>query len=82
MATYSLEGLADFILSMFDKDKEDELWETWLHKDQQNTFKDYKKKYYKKIRNTKKEALSKEEEQKNIENAMKYIKPINKGGDN
>lgn len=82
MSTYTLEGLADFILQLFDKESEDDLWESWLHKDHENTFKDYKKKYFKKIRNTKKQSLSKEEEQKNIANAMKYIKPINKGGEN
>ena len=81
MATYSLEGLADFILSMFDKDKEDELWDTWLHKDQQNTFIDFKKKYFKKMRKEKKQALSKEEEQKIIESSMRFIKPVNKGGE-
>ncbi len=82
MSTYTLEGLTDFILQLFDKENEDELYQTWLHKDHENSFKDFKKKYFKKMRTTKKEALSKEEEQKNIENAMKYIKPINKGGDN
>lgn len=82
MATYSLEGLADFILSLIDKDREEELWETWLHKDQDKSFEDFKKKYFKKLRKDKKEILSKEEEQKNIQNAMRFIKPINKGGDN
>lgn len=82
MATYSLEDLADFILSLIDKDREEELWETWLHKDQENSFGDFKKKYFKKLRKDKKEVLSKEEEQKNIQNAMRFIKPINKGGDN
>jgi len=82
MATYSLEGLADFVLSMFDKNKEDELWDTWLHKDQQNTFADFKKKYFKNSRKKKKETLSKEEEKKIIESSMQFIKPINKGGEN
>ncbi|WP_035067727.1 hypothetical protein [Carnobacterium jeotgali] len=48
MSTYTLEGLADFILQLFDKESEDDLWEAWLHKDHENTFKDYKKKYFKK----------------------------------
>lgn len=82
MSTYSLEGLADFILRLFDKENEEELWQTWLHKEMTLDYAEFKKKYFAKMRKPKTKALSKEEETKIIESAMKYIKPINKGGDN
>lgn len=43
MGTYSLEGLADFILQLYDEEREEDLWETWLHKDQKDDFKTFKK---------------------------------------
>lgn len=82
MGTYSLEGLADFILQLYDKDSEDEIWQTWLHKEQTDNFKDFKKKYLKKLHKPKNKVMSKEEEQKAISNAVRFIKPINKGGEN
>lgn len=82
MSTYSLDGLADFILQLFDKQNEDELWDTWLHKEQKDDFKTFKKKYFKSMYKKKAKPLSKEEEEKVIANAMKFIKPVNKGGEN
>lgn len=82
MGTYSLEGLADFILQLYDKDSEDEIWQTWLHKEQTDNFKDFKKKYLKKLHKPKNKVMSIEEEQKAISNAVRFIKPVNKGGEN
>ncbi|MFL2100094.1 hypothetical protein [Desemzia sp. FAM 23989] len=82
MSTYSLEGLADFILQLYDKDSEDEIWQTWLHKEQTDNFKDFKKKYLKKLHKPKNKVMSIEEEQKAISNAVRFIKPVNKGGEN
>lgn len=81
MKTYSLQGLADFVLQMFDKENEEEIWQTWLHKERQLNFADFKRKYFKKMHKTKVQALSKEEEERIIKNATRFIKPINKGGE-
>ena len=77
MGTYSLEGLADFILQLFDQESEDEIWQTWLHKDANMSYKDFKKKYLKSVRRPN-ATISKEEEQKALDFAMKFIKPITK----
>lgn len=81
MATYSLESLGDFILQLFDKENEEELWETWLHKEYKDSFKEFKKKYFKKMQRSNIKILSKEEEQKIIERATQFIRPINKVGE-
>lgn len=81
MRTYSLEGLADFIFMLFDKENEEELWQTWLHKETTLGYAEFKKKYFTKMHKPKTKALSKEDEKKIIENAIQFIKPINKGGD-
>ena len=47
MGTYSLEGLADFILQLFDQESEDEIWQTWLHKEYKDNYEAFKKKYLK-----------------------------------
>ena len=77
-----MQGLADFVLQMFDKENEDEIWQTWLHKEMKLNYADFKKKYLKRMYKSKVKSLSKEEEQKIIENATRFIKPINKGGEN
>ena len=82
MSTYSLEGLADFILQLYDEEREEDLWETWLHKDQKDDFKTFKKKYFTQAYKKKPKAISKEEEERNIAHAMRFIKPIKGGGEN
>lgn len=81
MGTYSLEGLADFILQLFDQESEDEIWQTWLHKEYKENYEAFKKKYLKRMHKPNKKALSKEEEMKVIERNMQFIKPITKGGE-
>lgn len=81
MSTYTLEGLGVFILQLFDKENEDELWQTWLHKEQKDNYKEFKNKYYKSMYKSKPKSISREEEKENIKNASKYIKPVNKGGE-
>lgn len=68
-------------MQLNDTENEEQLWETWLHKDQENTFADFKKKYYRKNNSHKNKALNEEEEKRIIENAMKFIKPTNEGGE-
>lgn len=81
MSLYSLESLVDFILQLFDKENEDEIWQTWLHKEKNLDYAEFKKKYFKKMRKSKVQTLSKEEEERIIKNAARFIKPINKGGE-
>lgn len=81
MSTYTLKGLADFILNLFKEVNEEELYETWLHKEKELGFKEFKNKYAEKSKGTGYKPLSKEEEHLNIINAMKYIKPRNEGGE-
>ena len=81
MSTYTLEGLSDFILKLFKEENEEELYETWLHKERELSFKDFKNKYVKQSSKTKHRSLSKEEEQENIRHAMRFIKPLNEGGE-
>ena len=81
MGTYSLEGLADFILQLFDQESEDEIWQTWLHKEYKDNYEAFKKKNLKRMHKPNKKALIKEEEMKVIERNMQFIKPITKGGE-
>lgn len=82
MRTYSLEGLSDFILQIFDQEMEDEIRQTWLHKNIEMEYGEYKKKTLKKMYKPKTKEISKEEEKGIIQNATRFIKPINKGGEN
>jgi hypothetical protein len=77
-----MKDSADFILKLFDKENEDELWQTWLHKEMSVNFADFKKKYYKNANTSKVKSMSAEEEKRIIENATRFIKPKNKGGEN
>lgn len=79
MSTFTLGGLADFILSLFREENEEELYRTWLHKERELNFKDFKKKHLKQSSNKKYRSLSKEEEQ-NIRDAVKFIRALNNGG--
>lgn len=81
MSTYTLEGLADFVLQLYDQQNEDQLWEIWLNKQVEGDFSEFKKKHYKKIRSKKMQNLSEEEEKQIIENNTRFIKPIKKGGE-
>ena len=78
--TYRLDELADFILQLIDQDNDDEAWQTWLHKDANMSYKDFKKKYLKSVRRLN-VTISKQEEQKALNLALRLIKPINEGGE-
>jgi hypothetical protein len=68
-------------LDLTDQDNEEEIWQTWLHKDANMGYKDFKKKYLKSVRKPKTATISKEEEQKALELAMRFIKPVKEGGE-
>lgn len=46
------------------------------------SYKDFKKKYLKSARKPKTATITKEEERKALELAMRFIKPVEKGGEN
>lgn len=81
LRTYSLEGLADFILRLYDEENENQLWDVWLHRNVEGDFKTFKRKHHKKIRKKEQKPLSLEEEKEIIEKNMQFIKPVNKGGE-
>lgn len=68
-------------MDLTDQDNEEEIWQTWLHKDANMSYKDFKKKYLKSVRKPKTATISKEEEQKALELAMRFIKPVKEGGE-
>ena len=68
-------------MRLFDKDNEEELWQTWLHKDVNMSFEDFKKKYMQSNHKKKITSMSLEEEKQIIANASRFIKPTNEGGE-
>ena len=68
-------------MDLIDHENEDEIWQTWLHKDANMGYKDFKKKYLKSVRRPKSATISKEEEQKALELAIRFIKPVKEGGE-
>lgn len=80
LATFTLEGFSDFVLFLFDQDNQDQLFETWLHKDQESNFEDFKKKNYKKSQKQQSKELSEKEEKAIIADSFKFIKPTNMEG--
>lgn len=81
MSTYTLGGLADFILRLFKEENEEEIYDLWLYKGNEMDYKEFKEKILKQIKKTKHRTLSRAEEEENIRNATRFIKPINKGGE-
>lgn len=77
LATFSLEGLSDFIFYLFDQENEDTLFEVWLHKDQENDFATFKKSNSKKTFVKQPKQLNEKEEKAILEEAMKLITPRN-----
>ena len=69
-------------MDLIDQENEDEIWQTWLHKDANMSYKDFKKKYLKSARKPKTATITKEEERQALELAMRFIKPVEKGGEN
>lgn len=77
LATFSLEGLSDFIFYLFNQENEDTLFEVWLHRDKENDFSTFKKKNNKKSFVKQPKELNEKEEKENINAAMKLITPRN-----
>lgn len=75
LATFSLEGLSDFIFYLFDQENEDTLFEIWLHRDKENDFATFKKKNGAKTFVKQPKKLNDQEEKSILEEAMKLITP-------
>ncbi|MDC0826989.1 MAG: peptide methionine sulfoxide reductase [Lactococcus petauri] len=74
LATYSLSKAVDFILYLYEKENEETLWETWLSKDIQKDFKEFKQEHTQPLRVKQTEIISKEQEQNNLDFASQFIK--------
>lgn len=73
LSTYTLKELGAFLVSLFGEQNEQELWEFYLHKvDSEISFKEFKKENTK----SKLKALTKEEEEQQIEWSSKFVKQI------
>lgn len=81
LATFSLEGLSDFIFYLFDQENEDVIFEVWLHKDTESDFAEFKRKNQKKVYVKQPKKLTKDEEESIIKESFKFITPRQKGGD-
>lgn len=75
LATFSLEGLSDFIFYLFDQENEDTLFDIWLHKGQENDFATFKKKSGQKSFVKQPKKLTKDEEETIIKESFKLITP-------
>lgn len=74
MRTYTLDGLLDFILYLFEQEQEEILWDIWLTTDKRVSFKDFKSRRLTPIRAKKVKALSKEEEAQTLAKASQFIR--------
>lgn len=74
LATYPLVRAVDFILYLYEKENEETLWETWLSKDIQQDFKEFKKEHTRALRVKPEQLISKERECENLDFAAQFIK--------
>lgn len=69
-----MEEFGEFIVWMFDKEMEDQLWAVWLNKDIEQSFAEYKDDVLKRTR-VSTLSYDKSEIQKNFEFAAQFITP-------
>ena len=67
----NFEGLTDFIMYLIDKQREEDLWQIWVHKDIDKDFIEFKKEVEE---SNKKQRMSKKQEKENIEKAERILK--------
>lgn len=75
LKSYSLAELMDFFIFLVGEEQEDRLWEVWLHKPIEDSFKDFKRKRMKPIYKRKIKTISENEENALIERAKKFVDP-------
>ncbi|MBO3333478.1 peptide methionine sulfoxide reductase [Clostridium perfringens] len=67
----NLEELTDFLMYLIDKQREEDLWQIWVHKDIDKDFIEFKKEVEE---SNKKQRMSKKQEKENIEKAERILK--------
>ncbi|MGV2640609.1 peptide methionine sulfoxide reductase [Clostridium perfringens] len=67
----NFEELTDFLMYLIDKQREEDLWQIWLHKDIDKDFIEFKKEVEE---SSKKQRMSKKQEKENIEKAERILK--------
>ncbi|HAT4156635.1 TPA: peptide methionine sulfoxide reductase [Clostridium perfringens] len=67
----NFEELTDFIMYLIDKQREEDLWQIWVHKDIDKDFIEFKKEVEE---SNKKQRMSKKQEKENIEKAERILK--------
>jgi len=77
LATYSAHSLVGFIMFLFKKNQEDELWQIWLNKDIDQSFNDFKAANIAKEFRPKAKVNSEQEEQEILDFSDQFIKPNN-----
>lgn len=78
LATYRLDETADFILYLFERENEDELWRVWLAKDTGVTFAEFKKQNLPESDKREKQ-ITKEQAETNVAFATQFIKQRKEG---
>ncbi|ELC8400420.1 peptide methionine sulfoxide reductase [Clostridium perfringens] len=67
----NFEELTDFLMYLIDKQREEDLWQIWVHKDIDKDFIEFKKEVEE---SSKKQRMSKKQEKENIEKAERILK--------
>ncbi|AXH51945.1 peptide methionine sulfoxide reductase [Clostridium perfringens] len=65
------EELTDFLMHLIKKQREEDLWQIWLHKDIDKEFEEFKKEVEESNSNRR---MSKKQEKQNIEKAERILK--------
>ena len=76
LQTYRMRGLFDFILYVFEQKQEDSVWELWMHSNSTESYADFKEKRTRTLRKKKLKQSTREEQEKAIQAAANFIKPI------
>ena len=75
-----MRGLFDFILFLFEQEQDDILWEVWLNKEIKEDYATYKKSRSLTLRKANIKKVTEDDEQKAIDLATRFIKPIEENG--
>ncbi|MDK0558288.1 peptide methionine sulfoxide reductase [Clostridium perfringens] len=67
------EELTDFLMHLIKKQREEDLWQIWLHKDIDKEFEEFKKEVEESNLNRR---MSKKQEKENIEKAERILKGL------
>lgn len=76
MKTYSLQGLARFLLYLIEQEQDDVLWELWLAKDVEDDYATFRQKKKQLLSRASTRANSAQLDREILERNSQYIKPI------